>query len=125
MKTLKTIISSALLTSFAAVGIAQAAPMSESELYDVIHTESADIFTVGDYRRSTDEGVVSLGDDYNKNSVWSVEFQEYINPGDLQKSEISSIDDVNQYLSKSPTAAGSSRSEVFIYDETAGDFQLQ
>ena len=125
MKTLKTLITAALLSSVATIGIVQAEPMSENELYNVIHTESADIFTAGDYRRSIDEGVVSWGDDYNKNSVWSVEFEEYINPSDLQRSEISSIDDVNQYLSSSPTAAGSSQSEVFIYNETAGEYHLQ
>jgi len=125
MKTLKTIITSALFASIAVAGIVQAEPMSESALYDIIHPESADIFNVGDYRRSSDEGVVSLGDDHNKSAVWSVEFEQYVNPADLQKTEISSIDDVNQYLSKSPTAAGASQNEVFIYNETAGDYQLQ
>ncbi len=125
MKTLKTIITSALFASVAFSGLVQAEAMTENELYAVIHTESADIFTVGDYRKSIDEGVVSLGDDYNKNSVWSVEFEQYVNPQDFQPVELGSADDVNKYISDSPTAAGSSQKEVFIYNETAGEYHLQ
>ncbi len=125
MNTLKTLISSTLLASVAIVGMAQAAPMSENELYDVIHPESADIFNVGDYRKSIDEGIVSLGDDHNKNSVWSVEFEQYVNPADYQRAEISSINDVNQYMGSNPTASGSGQREVFIYNETAGEYHLQ
>ena len=125
MKTLTTLISSTLIASIAAIGIAQAEPMSENELYDVIHPESADIFNVGDYQRSSEATLVSLGDDHNSNSVWSYEFEEYINPVDLQRSEISSVDDVNQYMGSNPTASGSGQSEVFIYNETAGEYHLQ
>ena len=125
MKTLKTLINTTLIASIAAIGIAQAEPMSENELYNVIHPESADIFNVGDYQRSSESKIVSLGDDHNSDSVWSFEFKEYINPADLQRSEISSIDDVNQQLGKSPTASGSDQHEVFIYNDTAGEYHLQ
>jgi len=125
MKTLKTLISSILFASVTMAGMVYAAPMSENELYDIIHPESADIFNAGDYQRSGTPEIVSLGDDHNKNSVWSVEFEQYINPNDLQKTEISSIDDVNQYMGNKPTASGSGQQGVFIYNETAGEYHLQ
>ncbi len=125
MKTLTTLIRSALLASVALAGVVQAEPMSENELYNVIHPESADIFNVGDYQRSSAAKIVSLGDDYNSNSVWSVEFEQYVNPADFQRTQISSIDDVNQYMGSNPTASGSDQREVFIYNETAGEYHLQ
>jgi len=125
MKTLTTLIRSALLASIALAGVVQAEPMSENQLYDVIHPESADIFNIGDYQRSSEAKIVSLGDDYNSNSVWSVEFEQYVNPADYQRAEISSIDDVNQYMGSNPSASGSGQREVFIYNETAGEYHLQ
>ena len=125
MKTLTTLISSTLFVSIAAVSIAQAEPMSENELYNVIHPESADIFNVGNYQHSAESELVSLGDAHNSDSVWSYEYEEYINPADLQRSEISSVDGINQRLGRNPTASGSGQREVFIYNETAGEYHLQ
>jgi len=125
MKTLTTLISTTLFASIAAISVAQAAPMSENELYDVIHPESVDIFTIGNYQRSAEAELVSLGDAHNSDSVWSYEYEEYINPADLQRSDISSVDGINQRLGKNPTASGPAQREVFIYNETAGEYHLQ
>lgn len=125
MKTLKTLLTSVLFTSVAMAGIAQAEPRSDNELYDIIHPESADIFNVGDYRTDSTVGIVSLSDDHNKNSVWSYEFEEYVNPVSFQRVELSSTDDINQYMGSEPTAAGSGRHEAFIYNETEGAYHLQ
>lgn len=125
MKTLKTLLTSVLFTSVAMAGIAQAEPRSDNELYDIIHPESADIFNIGDYRTSSTVGIISLSDDHNKNSVWSYEFEQYVDPADFQQAELSSVADINHYMGSQPTAAGSSQHEVFIYNETAGEYHLQ
>ena len=72
---------------------------------------------------STPEVILSYGDDANKGSVWSTEFEQYVNPGDFQQ-DIASVKDVNRLMSDSPTAAGTSR-ETFIYNELAGEYHLQ
>ncbi len=73
---------------------------------------------------STPEVILSYGDDANKNSVWSTEFEQYVNPGDFQQGEVASVEDVNRLMDDNPTAAGTSR-ETFIYNELAGEYQLQ
>jgi hypothetical protein len=124
MKTLTTLLTSALLASTAFIGTAQAEVRSDNALYDIIHPESADIFNVGsDYQKSAPQGIVSLNDDHNANSVWSYEFEQYVNPADFQLSN--QITDVNQYLSDQPSASGSRGHEVFIYNEMAGEYHLQ
>ncbi|NOQ79616.1 MAG: hypothetical protein GQ546_09475 [Gammaproteobacteria bacterium] len=125
MKTLKTLLTSVLFTLVAMTGIAQAEPRSDNELYDIIHPESADIFNIGDYRTSSTVGIISLRDDHNKNSVWSYEFEQYVDPADFQTNRLNSVADVNHYMGSKPTAAGSSQHEVFIYNENAGEYQLQ
>ncbi|MCU7939310.1 MAG: hypothetical protein KZQ64_12465 [gamma proteobacterium symbiont of Bathyaustriella thionipta] len=125
MKTLKTVLTSALFTSVAIAGIAQAEPRSDVELYNIIHPESADIFNVGEYRKSGTPGIISLHDDHNKTAVWSYEFEEYVNPADFEQPELSSVADVNQYMGSKPTASGSDQHEVFIYNEMAGEYHLQ
>ena len=59
----------------------------------------------------------------NKGSVWSTEFEQYVNPGDFN-SEIAGIGDVNRLMGDNPTAAGTSR-ETFIYNELTGENHLQ
>ena len=121
MKTLKTILASAVFTSVALTGITQAAPISDNDLYDIIHPESADIFNVGAQRNSAPTEIVSLNDN-NNDSVWSVEFEEYVNSSSFKQAEII---DINELISSNPTAAGGTGHKVFIYNELAGDYQLQ
>ena len=125
MKTLKTVITSALFVSVAMAGMVYAAPMSENELYDTIHPESADIFNSGDYRSSGTPGIVSAGDNHNKSSVWSVEFEEYVNPADFKQAKTADSRDINELVRNNPTAAGKNSRNVFVYNEVAGEYHLQ
>jgi hypothetical protein len=126
MKTslIKSLLTSAFIASVAFTGAVQAEQWDDA-LYNIIHPESADILNVGDYRKSTEEGVFSLNDDFNTDSVWSYEFEQYVNPADFQRPALASTDDVNQYMGNHPTAAGDGTQEVFFYNETAGEYHLQ
>jgi len=123
---LKTTLSSALFAAVTFSASVQAEQLWDDALYNIIHPESADIFNVGDYKKSTQqEGIFSLNDDHNSNSVWSYEFEQYINPADLQPAELVSVDDANQYMGNHPTAAGGDTRQVFFYNELAGEYHLQ
>ncbi|MCW8931154.1 MAG: hypothetical protein OQL19_13045 [Gammaproteobacteria bacterium] len=122
--TLKRILTSALFASFAISGSVQA-DQWDNELYNIIHPESADIFNIGESKSSTEQGIVSLHDDHNKNSVWSYEFEQYVNPADFGASALTDAHDVNRYMGSNPTAAGGSTREVFIYNENGGEYHLQ
>ena len=118
MKTLHTFVTAAL---FASVAITVQA---DNSLSNLIYEESSNIYTETSTQSSTPEGILSYGDDANKSSVWSSEFEQYVDPAGFQQVEISSVDNVNQRIGGNPTAAGSSR-EVFIYNELAGEYHLQ
>lgn len=126
MKTLKHLITATLFTSIAGISAAQADVHSDNELYNIIHPESADIFNVGKSNNPTHAGIVSLNDDYNKDAVWSFEFEQYVNPEDFQKNTMASVDDVNSHMGSNPTAsAGMKGREVFVFNETAQEYHLQ
>ena len=121
MKTLKTLLSSAILASVVITGTAQA----DNSLSSLIYEESSNIFADVSYERGTEDSIRSYGDDHNQNSVWSFEYEQYVNPTDFKQAEISSIEDINQYMGSNPTAAGANGNGVFIYNETAGEYHLQ
>ncbi|MDX2504606.1 MAG: hypothetical protein QNL62_09040 [Gammaproteobacteria bacterium] len=122
MNTLKSLFTAALLASVAITGTAQA----DNTLSSLIYEESANIYTDVSYKQSTTTGIRSYGDDHNQNSVWSAEFEQYVNPGDFTQTEVASIGDVNQYMGSNPTASGRMKGrETFIYNETAGEYHLQ
>ena len=121
MKTLKLVLTSALLGSIAITGVAQA----DNSLSNLIYDESSNIFADVSYKESTAVGILSYGDDSNKSSVWSTEYEQYVNPGNFEQKEIANIEDVNQYMGRNPTAAGTGSDSVFIYNETAGEYHLQ
>jgi len=120
MKTLKTLLTSALFASVAITGTVQA----DNSLSSLIYEESQNIYSEVTHQSSTQEGIASYSDDANKTSVWSSEYEQYVNPADF-KQDAASIDDVNRYMGSNPTAAGQSSSNVFIYNETAGEYHLQ
>ncbi len=120
MKTLKTLLTSALFASVAITGTVQA----DNSLSSLIYEESSNIYSEATHQNSTQEGIVSYSDDANSKAVWSAEFEEYVNPADF-KPDVANIGDVNQYMESNPTAAGKSSSNVFIYNETAGEYHLQ
>ena len=121
MKTLTTLLTSALFASVAITGTAQA----DNSLSNLIYDESSNIFADVSYTKSTATGIRSYGDDYNQDSVWSSEYEQYVNPADFKQAEIASVGDANQYMGSNPTAAGKSSGNVFIYNETAGEYHLQ
>ena len=121
MKTLKILLTATLLVSAAAV---QADAISESPLSNLIYVESSVVYSTNGQQSSSPQGILSYGDDHNKNSVWSTEFEQYVNPGDFQQGEVANVEDVNSLMGDNPTAAGTSR-ETFIYNELAGEYHLQ
>ncbi len=121
MKTLKTLLTVTLFASAAIIGTAQA----DNSLSSLIYEETSNIFSETTYQSSTATSIRSYGDDYNKKSVWSDEYEEYVNPSDFTQDAIASMQDVDQYMGSHPAAAGSSNGEVFIYNETAGEYHLQ
>ena len=120
MKTLKILATATLLSSIAITGTVQA----DNSLSNLIYEESSNIYSEVTHQTSTQEGILSYSDDANRNSVWSSEYEEYVNPADF-KQEVVSMDDVNQYMGSNPTAAGTNSSSVFIYNEMAGEYHLQ
>jgi len=118
---MKTLLTSALLASVVITGTAQA----DNSLSNLIYEESSNIYSEVNHQSSTPVGVLSYGDDANSGSVWSTEYEQYVNPADFKPAEIASVGDVNQYLGSNPTAAGKSNGNVFIYNETAGEYHLQ
>ncbi|MCK5647800.1 MAG: hypothetical protein KAI22_02885 [Gammaproteobacteria bacterium] len=121
MKTLKTLLTSALFASVAVTGIAQA----DSSLSSLIYEESANIYADVSYKQSTAASIRSYGDDHNQNSVWSYEYEQYVNPTDFSQAEIASVGGINQYMGSNPAAAGQSSGNIFFYNETAGEYHLQ
>ncbi len=123
MKTLKILLTATLLVSAAAV---QADAISESPLSNLIYVDSSVVYSTNSQQSSSPQGILSYGDDHNKNSVWSTEFEQYVNPSSFEQDQIADIDSVNRLMNEQPTAAGSMTSDgVFIYNQLAGEYQLQ
>ena len=59
--------------------------------------------------------------------VWSVEYEQWVNPADFNSTAKLTVADVLHELETNPPAAGGVRPNngVFIYDENAGEYQLQ
>ncbi len=69
---------------------------------------------------------MSYGDNAGKNSVWSTEYEQYVNPADFKQGDIADLGSANQYIASHPTAAGKMKGrETFIYNEIAGEYHLQ
>ncbi|MCP3852220.1 MAG: hypothetical protein GY694_18575 [Gammaproteobacteria bacterium] len=119
---MKTLLISALFASITFTGTAQA----DNPLSNLIYEESSNIFAETTYTKSTEGTILSLGDDHNPNSVWSFEYEEYVDPTNYKPASLASIQDVNHYMGSNPTAAGKMKGrETFIYNEQAGEYHLQ
>jgi hypothetical protein len=119
---MKTLLISAIVASAAFTGLVQA----DNSLSSLIYENSSNIFAAAVYTKSTEDSIRSYGDNYNQNSVWSFEYEQYVNPADFKQNTIASVGDVNQYMGSNPTAAGKMKGpETFIYNETAGEYHLQ
>ena len=57
--------------------------------------------------------------------VWSVEYEEYVNPADFNLTTQNSVASMLQELDSNPPAAGAHSDNTFKWDETAGEYQLQ
>ena len=57
--------------------------------------------------------------------VWSVVFEEWVNPADFNSDARHSIASALIELENNPPAAGNRYNQTFIWDETAGEYQLQ
>lgn len=126
MKNLKTVITLVILSSVAVSGIASAASLHNSALSSLIYEESSDIFSVTAHTKSTnDNDIRSYGDNYNKESVWSTEYEQYVNSADFKRVSLETTDVVNQYVENNPTASENLSTEVFVYNENAGEYHLQ
>lgn len=115
-----------MLSSTVATGFANADSIQNNVLSSLIFDDSSDMFNIAEYSKSTTAiDIRSYGDDFNKDSVWSTEYEEYVNPTDFTIVSLVSTDNVNQYMGNNPTASDGRSFEVFIYNETAGDYHLQ
>ena len=116
MNSLKTIFATALIASVSFAGMAQA-----DQLMDTIHPESADLFDHStSINATTQTDIVNLNDGQG-DQVWSYEYEQYVNPSDFSKAGYA---DINEYMEANPTAAGGNDSEVFKWNATAGEYQL-
>ena len=121
MKTLITLLATTLFTSVVITTTAQA----QNPISSLTYEDSSNMFSSVDYTNSSHSKVLSFGDDHNKQSVWSTEYEQYVNPAEFT-TEIASLDDVNRYMEVNPSAAQKTKGrEVFIYNETAGEYHLQ
>ncbi len=57
--------------------------------------------------------------------VWSVEYEEYVNPADFNLTAQNSVAGILQEMDNNPPAAGSSAQSIFKWDATAGEYQIQ
>ena len=57
--------------------------------------------------------------------VWSTPYEQWVNPADFNSTAKQTIANALQELEDNPPAAGKLSSAVFIWDETAGEYQLQ
>ena len=121
MKTLKTLLTATLFASVAITATVQA----DNSLSSLIYEESSNIYGEVSHQNSTQTDILSYGDNSNQTSVWSTEYEQYVNPADFQQADIASVGDINQHMSSNPAAAGQSSGSVFIYNEIAGEYHLQ
>ena len=122
MKTLNKLLTTAFFASITFTGSVQA----DTSLPSLIYEESSNIYSEVNHQSSTPTGIISYSDDANKNSVWSAEYEQYVNSADFQEANIANVSDVNQYMDSNPAAAQRMKGrETFTYNEIAGEYHLQ
>ncbi len=119
MKILTTLLTATLFASAAITA------QADNPISNLTYVEASNMFAEVSIQNSTPEVILSYGDDANKSSVWSFEYEQYVDPADFKRADIASMKDVNQLMGDNPTAAGTSNHEVFIFNELAGEYQLQ
>ena len=81
-----------------------------------------DVFPVKDI--AIQQQQITIVEDTGK-EVWSVEYEQWINPADLNFYGNQSVANALRELENNPPAAGKRSDEVFIWDEVADEYQLQ
>jgi hypothetical protein len=120
MKNLKKLLTTGLMvSSFFATTVQANDPIA-----NLTYENSSNMFTQVELQETTATGILSYGDDANKTAVWSAEYEQYVSPADFKLGNIDLVN-VNQYLDDNPAAAGKNAREVFVYNEVAGEYQLQ
>jgi hypothetical protein len=105
--------------------VAVAASFSINANADNLYSDPGigDVFPMNDVSYQANE--VSYVKETGK-EVWSIEYEEWVNPGDFNSTAKLTVADILQELETNPPAAGSIRSDsVFIWDEVADEYQLQ
>jgi len=95
---------------------------ADSSIYD--DPGIGDVFPMNDVSYQSNE--VTYVQDTGE-EVWSVEYEQWVNPADYNSTAKLTVADILQELETNPPAAGGVRPNngVFIYNETAGEYQLQ
>lgn len=110
--------------------IAVAASFSLNANADTLNADSiygdpgiGDVFPMNDVSYQSNE--VTYVQDTGE-EVWSVEYEQWVNPADFNSTAKQTVADVLYELETNPPAAGNIRPNgVFIYNENAGEYQLQ
>lgn len=114
MKTLSTLLLAAMVA------------VSFNANADAVHGDPGmgDVFPMSSVTLQTQE-VRSVAD--TGEEVWSVAYEEYVNPADFNATSTltDTVASALQALDDNPPAAGSQSQSVFLWDETADEFQLQ
>lgn len=82
----------------------------------------ADVFPIQDISIQPSE-VRTVADIGNK--TWSISYEEWVNPADFNSGAKQTIVSALRELEAHPPAAGNNYNQTFIWDENAGEYQLQ
>ena len=111
MKTLTTL----LLAAAASVSLnANASVYGDPAMGDVFPMEAVTIQTQATHNVA-DTGKL----------VWSVAYEEYVNPADFNTTSTETLAGVLSTLESNPPAAGSANNSTFVWDATADEYQLR
>ncbi|NOQ79945.1 MAG: hypothetical protein GQ546_11150 [Gammaproteobacteria bacterium] len=104
--------------------IAITASFSINANADAFYNDPAidDIFPIENVTLQEQE--VTIIEDTGK-QVWSTAYEQWVNPADFNSNAKLTLSRALQELENNPPAAGKQSSAVFIWDQTAGEYQLQ
>jgi len=92
---------------------------------DALHGDPAinDVFPIQEISLQP-QSIKSVAD--TGKQVWSIEYEEYVNPADFNLTSQNSVASMLQELENNPPAAGGTRTgDIFKWDSTADEYQLQ
>ncbi len=114
MKTLTTLLFA--LSSVVAVNASADALYADPAIADVFPVQAVTIQT---------QSVTHVAD--TGQLVWSAAYEEYVNPADFNASyqQTTTLASALETLDNNPPAAGRTSHSTFVWDTTAGEYQLQ